>query len=76
MLTVFVVCSSFFMLKLGAGEGLILSAGAFFTFGASTNHLRVLCLPFRILYVGEAFIGISLIALFITVLARRWFADR
>jgi len=76
MLITFLFYSSFFMVKLGIANGLMLSAGAFFTFGANTNYLQTLCLPFKVLYIAEAFSGISLIALFITVLAKRWFGEK
>jgi len=76
MLVTFLFYSSFPMVKLGIADGLMLSAGAFFTFGANSNYLQTLCLPFKVLYIAEAFSGISLIALFITVLAKLWFGEK
>jgi len=76
MLVVFVPYSLFFIHKLGISKGLMLSAGAFFTFGANTNYLQTLYFCFKVLYIAEAFSGISLIALFITVLAKNWFEEK
>jgi hypothetical protein len=59
-----------FSLRLGRlDDSLILSAGGFLTFGAKTDLLNTLSLWDHIVYVVSAFLGISLIALFITVMA-------
>ena len=76
MLAVFAIPSVLFMAKLGFSEGLLLSAGAFLTFGANTYHLSALCGLFKIVYVAESFCGILLMALFIIVLANLWFSEK
>jgi len=76
MLTIFFIFSIVFIAKVGASKGLLLSAGAFFTFGANTNYLQTLGSFFKIIYIAESFFGISLMALFITVLANYWFREK
>jgi|SRR5581483_104272 uncharacterized protein YjbI with pentapeptide repeats len=76
MLIVFLIFSIIFISKIGFSEGLLLSAGAFFTFGANTNYLQTLGTLFKIVYIAEPFFGISLMALFITVLANYWFREK
>jgi hypothetical protein len=76
MLTIFVIFSIVFIARIGFSEGLLLSAGAFFTFGANTNYLQTLGTLFKIVYIAEPFFGISLMALFITVLANYWFREK
>jgi hypothetical protein len=50
-------------------DGLLLSAGAFLTFGAKAELLNRLGVFDQLLYVSAAFAGVSLVALFITVMA-------
>lgn len=76
MLLIFILFSSFFIGKLGFAKGILLSAGAFFTFGANANYLQYLSNFFKILYILEAFTGISMIALFIVVLSNLWFTEK
>jgi hypothetical protein len=64
------------MSKIGVSEGLLLSAGAFFTFGANTHYLQTLGSCLKLIYIVESFIGISLMAVFITVLANLWFREK
>jgi uncharacterized protein YjbI with pentapeptide repeats len=72
----FFVFSCIFMTRYGFSEGLLLSAGAFFTFGANTNHLQQDQLLYVLFYILESFLGISLMALLVTVLASYWFQER
>jgi hypothetical protein len=59
-----------FWFRLGrADESLLISAGAFLTFGAKVELLDRLSFADEIIYVLAAFLGVSLIASFITVLA-------
>ncbi len=74
--TIFLIFSAVFIAKIGFSEGIILSAGAFFTFGANTNYLQTSSGLLKFIYIAEAFFGISLIALFITVLANYWFREK
>jgi hypothetical protein len=53
----------------GVRDGLLLSAGAFLTFGAKTELLTHMGMFDQLLYVSSAFAGVSLVALFITVMA-------
>lgn len=76
MVTIFSIFSTFFIAKIGSSEGLLLSAGAFFTFGANSDRLQTLGNFCKVIYVAESFFGISLMALFITVLANMWFKEK
>jgi uncharacterized protein YjbI with pentapeptide repeats len=76
MLMVFIIFSVVFCAKIGFSEGILLSAGAFFTFGANTHYLQTLSAFLKVSYIAEAFFGISLMALFITVLANLWFREK
>lgn len=77
MALIFLVFSAAFISQIGYSDGLLLSAGAFFTFGANTERLRELnpAAFWRSLYVLESFLGISGMALLITLLARYWFGE-
>lgn len=78
MVVVFAAFWTIFAFALGDGQrekALLLSAGGFFTFGALTDVLVPSCLFTKVLYVAEAFLGVSLMATLITVLANRWFSD-
>lgn len=57
----------------GLREGLLLSAGAFFTFGGHLEKLGAWTAPW---FVAESFCGIATMALFVTVLANYWFGER
>lgn len=76
MLTIFLIFSIVFITEIGFSEGILLSAGGFFAFGASTHYLQTLGAFWKVLYIAEAFCGISLMALFITVLANLWFREK
>lgn len=73
MLVVLAAFSVAFALKFGTNKGLMLSSGAFLTFGAETNLLNDAALPWKITYITESFLGVALMATFITVLARKAF---
>ncbi len=60
----------------GLTGGLALGAGSFFTFGARTDLLKDAGLGWWIWYVATAFAGMSLTALFVTVLANVWLRER
>lgn len=64
-----------FSAAVGAADGVILAAGALFTFGAKADLLAQFGPVYRTLYVFTAFVGISLTALFVTVLANVWFRE-
>ena len=76
MIVLFAFFSAFFTTRFGFSDGLLLSAGAFFTFGANSDLLQTADFLLRILYVAEAFVGISSVALFITVLANVWLGEK
>lgn len=76
MLTTFLLFSVIFVCQIGLWEGLLLSAGAFFTFGANSQYLWKMGGWAKVLYIAEAFFGLSLLALFITVLVNYWFRER
>ena len=60
----------------GLEDGFVLGAGGFFTFGASTDLLDGAGFGWWLLYIGTAFAGVSLTALFVTVLANVWLRER
>jgi len=76
MLCVFLLFTVVFGVRFGFPKGLLLSAGAFFTFGGNIQELESVCILWTIGYIAESFLGICLIAMFITVLANMWFAER
>ena len=70
LVSLFAAASGWFAYRLeNIQDGLILSAGAFLTFGARTELLQTLPWIDRILYIFCAFCGVALTALFVTVLA-------
>lgn len=77
MLAVFMLGSVLFWLVGGLSpyDSALLSAGAFFTFGARADQLTLLPSFFLAIYVAESFAGIGLMALLVTVLARLWFSQ-
>lgn len=76
MIVSLIAFSSPFMMEFGISDGFLIGAGAFFTFGANSDKLKMLGYGYRFLYIIEAFIGLSLIALFVTVLANKWFSEK
>lgn len=60
----------------GLRRGVLLAAGALFTFGANTDALERLSFASTLIYIVTSFAGVCLVALFITVLANRWFRER
>jgi hypothetical protein len=73
----FGVVFGWFMWRLGNwSTSLLLSAGAFLTFGAKADVLENLSLLDQVIYIMAAFMGVSLVALFITVLASVLLKDR
>jgi uncharacterized protein YjbI with pentapeptide repeats len=68
MFTYFAIALFAFASQVGFLDAILLTSGALFTFGAKTYLLDNLSLWFRALYILSSFVGISLTALFITVL--------
>jgi hypothetical protein len=75
MVLVFLLFSIIPFVKLGYWNGVLLSAGAFFTFGANADKAGLLGGLGKLLYVIEPFVGVSFVALFVTILARYWFSE-
>ena len=69
------ISATAFSIAVGNADGMMLAAGALFTFGAKAHLLDGLGLMYQVLYVLTAFVGISLTAMFITVLANVWFRE-
>jgi hypothetical protein len=70
LVLLFAVVFLIFWARLGnASDSLLLSAGAFLTFGAKVDLLEHLTMLDKAIYIASAFVGVSLVALFITVLA-------
>lgn len=76
MLGIFLFSLYLFSQKIGLSDGLILTSGALFTFGANADLLKALDVFYKVLYVATSFFGISLTALFITVLANVWLREK
>ncbi len=76
MSTLFLLFTIVFVISVGSLDGVLLSAGAFFTFGGNIERLQNLNPIFILMYVTESCLGIALMALFTTVLAKYWFAER
>ncbi|MEW6439267.1 MAG: pentapeptide repeat-containing protein [Pseudomonadota bacterium] len=77
LIILFFVFSAWFWFRTTSlSDSLLLTSGAFLTFGAKTNLLDHLSFFDRALYMGAAFIGMSLTALFVTVLANVLLKDR
>jgi hypothetical protein len=77
LFVMFTLASSWFAYRLeSVQDSLIISAGAFLTFGAKAELLSQLSLIDHIFYITSAFAGVSLVALFITVMANVLLKDR
>ena len=65
-----------FSTKVKFEDSLLLTAGAIFTFGASTSLLEPLGVWWRLLYISLSFAGVTGTAMFITSLANLWFGSK
>lgn len=77
--TLALVCLLSFLIfasKVGVPTSLMLTTGGLFTFGASTDTVRELGVTYELIYIATAFAGLSLTALFITILANVWFREK
>lgn len=74
MVAIFCLFSGLFAAGFSPWQGLLLSAGAFFTFGANAEQLADASSIWTLIYILECFLGLSSMAMFVTVLARYWFA--
>jgi len=66
---VYLAYSLVYLIRFCAPKAFFISAGAFFTFGGDADSIKDLSGLWKMMYISESFFGISLIALFITVLA-------
>ena len=68
----------YLVLSTGVGfeKALLLSTGALWTFGARSELLQDLPGIYTVIYVSESFIGVALMALWITTLDTRWFREQ
>lgn len=76
MVVIFLLFSAIFTAKIGFPDGMLLSAGAYFTNGIDTQYLESIGLVYQVIYIIEAFLGIAFTALFITVMANLWFSEK
>ena len=67
--------SLIYLAKFCLSKVFFISAGAFFTFGGDADSIKDLSALWKFIYISESFVGISMIALFITVLANVWLKD-
>lgn len=75
-ITIFACYSAVFVHHFGWRQGMLISAGAFCTFGASSSCISNAPSWLETVYILESFSGISLMALFMTVLVNLWFRER
>jgi hypothetical protein len=73
---IFAAYSSVFVHQYGVKAGMLISAGAFCTFGSNSNFISNAPYWVEFIYILESFTGISLMALFMTVLVNLWFRER
>jgi hypothetical protein len=74
----YLIVSFRFVYALGCGhvkDAFLLSSGAFLTFGAKTDLLDKMGHFDNFLYIASAFVGISMVALLITVMANLLLKD-
>lgn len=76
MAGILLLSSVLFSFAVGAADGILLAAGGLFTFGARAELLTQLNPFYRAVYIATAFAGISLTALFITVMANVSFREQ
>jgi len=69
--SLFAIFSAIFIARFGT-PGFLMSAGGFFTFGADTGLLDSAFVGYHILYVLEAFLGVTNMSIFIVVLTNYW----
>ncbi|MCL4510460.1 MAG: pentapeptide repeat-containing protein [Bacteroidetes bacterium] len=68
MMLYFLLALSVFTSQMGIRDALLLTSGALFTFGAKADTVNTMNILFQVLYIFSSFVGISLTALFVTVL--------
>jgi hypothetical protein len=73
---IFLAYSGIFVHEFGLRQGMLISAGAFCTFGSSGNFLASAPYWVEMVYILESFTGISMMALFVTVLVNLLFKER
>jgi hypothetical protein len=76
MIFTFLIFTAVFTEELGYPGGLLLSTGAYFTNGASSDLVRSIGLFYQILFIIESFLGIIFTALFVTVMANLWLSEK
>lgn len=76
MMALFIIFSLIFVAKMGYPEGLLLSTGAYFTNGVSSQGLAAAGVFYQSLFILESFLGIMFTTLFVTVMANLWLGER
>ncbi len=76
MLLLYVAATALFAAAMPLKESIVFTAGALFTFGASSEHLNTFGYGGRLAYVALSFSGVSLVSLFVTSLANLWFRSK
>jgi hypothetical protein len=76
MMVLFAIFSLIFLARLGYPEGLLLSTGAYFTNGVSSQSLASAGLLYQSLFILESFLGIVFTTLFVTVMANLWLSEK
>lgn len=76
MLGVLLLAWVVFGIRTDSSTGLMIAAGALFTFGAFANDVLAFGLPYAAFYVAVSFAGVALAGTLVTVWANRWLRER
>ena len=76
MIFIFLFFTAVFIGELGYPSGLLLSTGAYFTNGVSSDLVRSVGVFYQILFIIESFLGIIFTTLFVTVMANLWLSEK
>ena len=76
MLGVLLLAWVVFGIRTDSSTGLMIAAGALFTFGAFANDVLAFGLPYTAFYVAVSFAGVALAGTLVTVWANRWLRER
>jgi hypothetical protein len=76
LLSYFILVLCLFLTKVDFPDALLLTCGGLFTFGAKADLLDSMNIFYHLVYISSSFVGISLTALFITVIANVLMRER
>ena len=76
MLLIYAIATCLWTIAMPLEESILFTAGALFTFGAGSEHLKDFGCWARIVYAGLSFCGIVFSGLFVATLANLWFRQK